>query len=673
MKKKINFKKTVKWICSILLLSIIPLTCILQVAISCSYKDNSIATPIIQDTNIPFANTLSLETAKNFKSSSELLNSLDDYKKLKNKIVNEVEKSDFDFTSSTNWTNDADKFLDLIKDYGIVNNIGSTPEKRLELSTRMDEKNLQKFTTKRMLNNFSDSDTNGAIDCTDKIDLTKFNDLIKDNPFGFLPSNLSEFLFFIKIDDLSSLFNIKNSIKEILANFNDEKGEIKIFIVDENDEKFIFNFNVQNLNNLKKNSDYFQYVYDRSFKIRFPIYKYKNVAPPFSPTRKYEFSKPYQDGTAWIVDRINNNDGKYEFLIATNVHVLSLSETYNKYYYENPDTTSTYFNENWNAGFWSKDYQDNIEVINDKYGNTYERLNKAPRTKPIPVSIAKSTNELVDGANNNNWKIENLIDSLSSENYIDIVMYTPLFDSSAIRTLSVPDGYFYDDNDSKLVKNSGMDFGLSKISLTKDQIKDFFPSLYKVLDTSDEKNWYIGLNSNLILPSQTIFCAGYDDSSTWINAKFDSGRIYAKNRQLDLQNGVDVIRYWTRYNEQINKQRNKNTYTYYEKQFRPELEHGMDLWFANNQNSFYLGKPDNVLKPGCSGSLAINSRFEPIGVLNLVYFNNGNIETSSNFANGITLFNSIIDNADTTWNGNVITDVLSFLRSKDIKTFKINN
>ncbi len=674
-KRNLKLKKIGKWMGACLLLLLVPFASVVTIVLSCTYNktENNIALLPPQSNNeetINLANTLSLESSIGFKSSNELFNSLNGYKNMKNKIIDEVQKSNFDFTSSTNWEENANKFFDIVKDYGIVGNIGDSPEQRLELSPRIDEKNLQKYTTKRMLDKFSSSDSLLAKDWTDKINLEKFNDIIKNNPFGFLPSNFSEFLYLIKLDDLASLFKIPGSIKQIFANFDDDKGEIEILIINNNLEKFIFNLDVDKLTNLKKNNDFYQYIYDRSFRISFPVYVYKDEASPFSSTRDYRFKKTTQIGSAWIVDRIVNKD-RYEFLIATNVHVLSLSMTYNKYFFQSPNSVSEPFEKYWNAGFWSNEYKDKI-IDNNINGSKYQELKKVDRDKPIPVKIGKTNNELVDDANKNQ-RTEDLVDSLSSENYIDSILYTPFFDSKAVRTLQRDDGLIFDDKLLGLIKNSGMDFALSKISLTNEQIKNFFPTLYKVLDTDKEKDWYIGLNSNLISPSQTIFSSGYNNLFDWTNAKFDSGRIYVKNRQIDQYNNYDILRYWTRYDEKINDERNKKQAYYYKKKMREDLEHGMDLWFANNQASFYLGKPNNLLKPGCSGSLAINSRFEPVGVLNSVVFDGDNIDDATNFANAIVLFNSITKNADTSWKGNVATDVKSFLELNKIKTFSINN
>lgn len=58
----------------------------------------------------------------------------------------------------------------------------------------------------------------------------KINELITNNPFGFLPSNISQFLYLINFIDLSKIFEIQN-IKNIKANFNDNEGSIEIFIL----------------------------------------------------------------------------------------------------------------------------------------------------------------------------------------------------------------------------------------------------------------------------------------------------------------------------------------------------------------------------------------------------------------------------------------------------------
>ncbi|SYV90160.1 Uncharacterised protein, partial [Metamycoplasma alkalescens] len=51
-----------------------------------------------------------------------------------------------------------------------------------------------------------------------------FNDLISKNPFGFLPSNLSQLFYYMNFDSIKKLFNLSNDVKNIKANFDDSNG-----------------------------------------------------------------------------------------------------------------------------------------------------------------------------------------------------------------------------------------------------------------------------------------------------------------------------------------------------------------------------------------------------------------------------------------------------------------
>lgn len=85
------------------------------------------------------------------------------------------------------------------------------------------------------------------------------------------------------------------------------------------------------------------------------------------------------------------------------------------------------------------------------------------------------------------------IESLNSETYIDIVYYTPLFESDGVKALDSGDTeqIFEPNNYEKGIRigkvtNGGVDFAVSKIKFTKEQIKLLFPSLYEILN-DDEK------------------------------------------------------------------------------------------------------------------------------------------------------------------------------------------
>lgn len=139
-------------------------------------------------------------------------------------------------------------FFEKIKDYGYYGNIGETKEQRVNKSPF--EEGFEYLTVKKTLPKFQSELTNLT-----SFDIDKFNKVIMRNPFGFLPSNLSQLFYYLKLDDIGELFNIPNQISSIKANFNDESGTIEISIEDIN--KNIYGFRLDQSNSfLKKTSDF---------------------------------------------------------------------------------------------------------------------------------------------------------------------------------------------------------------------------------------------------------------------------------------------------------------------------------------------------------------------------------------------------------------------------------
>lgn len=100
----------------------------------------------------------------------------------------------------------------------------------------------------------------------------------------------------------------------------------------------------------------------------------------------------------------------------------------------------------------------------------------------------------------------------------------------------------------------------------------------------------------------------------------------------------------------MNEKQNKihDIFKRYEEPFK-NMKHGMTLTRANTQGSIYYYKPANnkYLVEGCSGSLAVNSRFEPIGLLSAYSVIEETPIKKTPIGNGIALFNSIKEKSDT--------------------------
>ncbi|UWV80956.1 DUF31 family protein [Mycoplasmopsis cynos] len=159
------------------------------------------------------------------------------------------------------------------------------------------------------------------ISLNDKV-ANKIKGIIKQNPFGYLPSNLSQFFYYIDPKTIKQMIDFNDDINSIKTKYDDQKGELSILFETNSGSFKHLNLNTSN-SLLKKNSDFFQYIYDRSFSLQrggIRTIRPEFGAPPFQSSTKVS-------GTAWIIDRIKNplknksNKEEYEFLVATNARI----------------------------------------------------------------------------------------------------------------------------------------------------------------------------------------------------------------------------------------------------------------------------------------------------------------------------------------------------------------
>lgn len=523
---------------------------------------------------------------------------------------------------------------------------------------------------------------------------SKINEIIENNIFGFLPSNLSQFLYYLKLEDIRNIFRLNKDLKDVYADFDDEKGYIDIYLLDIDKKVYKIKIDVKNFANLRKNLDYKKYIYDRTFQIRYGIWVYEKED---LINNNYVFKQNHSIGTVWVLDRILNLDlqkqNKYEFLVATNVHVLDWSRSFEK---DNEILSSTY-KDNWNAGFVSKVWNNSTNqwVSNDRISkhtdlinmNTYEKLN---RTKDrVPVQFSKynwsdDINKLETEIKNKKIISKNYVDSsnIGSDNYLDTIWYTPDFISNNLKAANTNESnYFFGKNKinsrTKLgsVNNGGADFAITKVILTLDEIEKLLPSLHKIINTNEEKKWYVSLGNNqLSNPNQTLFAGGYP-LDEWKVIKSTGGRIKTKDRILKIspknsQIQFSTLKYWTRYNEELNNRFNKNNgkFDWYKTNPRSDLGHGMAIEkVIQTSSQFLYSQENNYLISGASGSMVIDSRFNPIGVIyNVISINNNQWIT-----NQVALFNQHTNYPN--WNGSIKDDVIKKLKDENKYTIKLRN
>ncbi|GAA5414353.1 DUF31 family putative serine protease [Ureaplasma ceti] len=587
---------------------------------------------------------------------------------------------------------------------------------------------------------------------------TQLTKLIKDNPFGFLPSNLSQLLYYSSYSLIEEVLKIHN-IKNIWMNFNDDLGTAELLVETTNGSLYLANLNSENTeHSLKKVNDFYQYQYDRSFFFDIKMFK------PVESNRPKEFSiQPSSTGgTGWIFDRVLNQKleaenklqpdklkRKYQFLAATNLHVLDLSPIYDKYYSNSIYGASDSYNAFWNSGLRDRNNTNRNLVENRLNFNVQKRrtmtaisildpnnpyLHKAKTRAPIYLSKPKAQkiSDIDKNASVTFSDINYHVDSsINSDNYLDAIWYTPRFRSENIRSY-VGNEYEqiftqknYQNNQIGSVDNGGADIAFTKIEITGAAVKELFPTLYDKLDTPQESQWYTGLGTNQVVNSNdTLFLAGFP-STTWDNIHTSAGILRVKNRQVTLN---DVQSAWMKYNEQENTFYNKtindvryqkyqidwtnpeyikkainkvqlssNATVQQQADFKKFQDHLSDYTPMNQKRGMSIpsvlenatlavrkgefsetalkNHRDNYLQGGASGSLVINSRFEPVGlVYKLIY---GNLEITDNdniyeLGNAVTLLTSpqVSDNGQ--WNGSIKDDVVKKLQQENNYTLVLN-
>ncbi|XWT81372.1 hypothetical protein V2P32_05020 [Mycoplasma sp. 06067-C1-B144P-99-0482-3] len=162
-----------------------------------------------------------------------------------------------------------------------------------------------------------------------------FKTLVKTNPFGSLPSNLSQLLSYASFNSLEKLFKIKDIIN-LKSKHDDIKGSFELLIKTKN-KKYYYKTTKDKNNFLKTNEDYFKYIHERSFQLEINVKQWviDQDEKTLQEIERLNFANA--SGTAWIIDRIDNKEDKnnYELLLATNIHVFSLRKTFDKSIFNN--------------------------------------------------------------------------------------------------------------------------------------------------------------------------------------------------------------------------------------------------------------------------------------------------------------------------------------------------
>lgn len=572
-----------------------------------------------------------------------------------------------DFTNAFD-KNVSDKFWDYTNKIGVYGNYGENERQKVEFYNR--SLSINGMVKQVYLPTFTDNDKLSARNI-DKSQI--INGLIAKNTFGFLPSNFSQFLYYASLESISKHLQIDN-IKNIRANFDDEKGTIDLLIENSTGEKFLININKENADNLKNNDDFYNYIYDRSF--MFSWYAMGWDRDFFEKDKGIQYKN--ESGTMWVVDRVINHqaekEGYYEFLVATNIHVFSLRRIFDKSLYFSADSNKANASQ-WNGGF-SPIKQDKTPRQGGYFYGT-----RGNQTRSLKGS------NFVNSENGQYYPI-----AKAYEQYLIAPYYTPRYYADGFWDIDAETGKKHlevYDQTSRIggTKNAGADFVILRLKIHKSALKNILPKLDYILDyePEKEKDWYIGLGKNeLFHPIKTQFYGGYPinvDENFNQNYTGPSSFSFKYNKStggvINTQNRVvnkDVFQsLWVKYDEKENKDWNSHLDNY-KKYASPFIqgEHGMAKTILTQHSQLYTYAPyeqrHNILGPGSSGSMVIDSSFNLIGIN---YLFTKDATYTDTFSNAVALMEGHGDYKNG-FDGNIRTDFVKKLVSDNVKTVKLN-
>ncbi|QVK05910.1 MAG2960 family serine endopeptidase lipoprotein [Mycoplasma mycoides] len=563
-----------------------------------------------------------------------------------------------DFRSVYN-SNTDNEFWKHTKDIGWYGDFGNSKEEKIDFYN--DNISVDGMVKQAYLKNFEEKEIGSSKSLN-----FDFNSFILKNPFGFLPSNLSQLFYYMDLESIIKLFNIAN-VKSIKANFDDEKGEFEVLITDKNNQNYYQKIDQSNTNSLKKNLDFYQYIHDRSFSLLIGVHRwYENPLD----LKSGKMIDDYKGGTMWVVDRVINKEledkGYWELLVATNIHVFSLVETFDKSIYFSK-TTANVKADKWKPKFF--DFRSKNDSKKAEFMTTRLHQNELTSNNISEISGFEPT-----------FKAE--------EQYLTAPYYTPRYKVSGFQTDTLHVGQVYIENFNETTKlgstkNGGADFVILKLKINKDKLKNILPTLDKVIGKPEEKSWHIGLgNDELFTPLKTQFYAGYPFLKRYADYngiyqplyefkgnKSIGGIISTQNRYVKEGNFQSL---WTKYNEVENKDWNSH-HENWQKYTEPFIkdQHGMVKTVLTQHSSLFTRIEKNedhkALDGGSSGSMAIDSSFNLIGINYLLTKD----DKHNTITNAISLMQGQSD-YENGFDGNIRTDFIKKLKKDNLTTVKLN-
>ncbi|MDI3351349.1 hypothetical protein AMIKIPNL_00560 [Mycoplasmopsis arginini] len=314
------------------------------------------------------------------------------------------------------------------------------------------------------------------------------------------------------------------------------------------------------------------------------------------------------------------------------MHVFNLRSTFDKTFAYDKFNTFTNHDYSWYAfppGFYDGKDTKETEDNRNKQPRPYFKINRIKENKlDLNFGIFEHIKDKYE------LDFSSSIETFDAyASYLDAPYYVPKYKNTHtyIKAENKTPSFLKNNYSYFETNNSGADFLTLRFKVKKTMLKNILPSLDKVINTPQEKNWYVNFATEKFSPLKTQFYAGYSrhwnpfskKHSQFRGVKSEGGIISTKRRKIDEYYIRDS---WLRYNKDLNKEYNaandewkKYETSFIKKNNEPdENEHGMPLTTIDQFSMLYTNIPfgDLNLKEGASGSMVIDSSFNVIGILN---------------------------------------------------------
>ncbi|MCV3734501.1 DUF31 family protein [Ureaplasma miroungigenitalium] len=456
------------------------------------------------------------------------------------------------------------------------------------------------------------------------VDINVVNQLIKKNPYGYLPSGFLQFFNWLSPMEYNHLLKSKKIfanavyVEGISFRSSDRHGELEFYILLSNGKYIYKKINHHN-SLLKTNEDYYRYIFDRTISLNMLQTNAENNLNIIS-------------GTGFILDRIPTNEpDTYTFLVATNNHVLNMRS------YDDEKDSTKWFNKD----SYDKFLEDNkAEISNEAYEDKdrykYLLWGKAPKKSAISNSFSS-----INGVGFS--ELSKVLD-YTEDNYKNTFFFAPqltghdfVLGSNKKETKNIDK-----------IDNGTIDFVVIKMTVNKKDVDKQLPELSKIIGTPNEQAWYVNYQINYPYhPQVTTFSAGYvgasDDStglSLWKGSKGVGNLVISSQHVLQNTNILTNGKHPT----------------------------GSDGYRYNIGSQIYSSDELGTLTAGSSGSMIIDANFNLVGI-HYAGLEEGTGNNQKNSIIGNMLFSY---SPDLDGDVDAIGALRTYLKANNIYTIKLN-